>query len=353
MNVLPGDAFASGFVCGHLQGWNRAEAARMGNATGASVVTRQGCANDMPTLDEASKFIEGQGGGSETPLKGQLAELTRPMSPAPTAPLSADLASNVLDYLGVETTAPDVVQLDALIAAYVRAVPWESASRIAKRARTPTLADCPRWPDEFWPDALHNGVGGTCFESNYAFFSLLRTLGYDGHLTINDMGATVGCHAAIILEIGRVRWLADVGLPLHVPLPIDPDQPTQRPSLLLDYTVRPVGSRRYQVERAPHPRPICYTLIDEPVDDAAYRAVTTADYGERGFFLEALVVNKIVDEHIWRFNSGEIPAHLETFRDGARVDYLIEGNVAAAVADRFGMSRAIVSAALDALKHGR
>jgi 5-dehydro-2-deoxygluconokinase len=63
LNVLgAGDAFASGFLYGHLQGWDWAKSARMGNATGAIVVTRQGCANDMATLKEAMDFIESQGG---------------------------------------------------------------------------------------------------------------------------------------------------------------------------------------------------------------------------------------------------------------------------------------------------
>jgi 5-dehydro-2-deoxygluconokinase len=63
LNVLgAGDAFASGFIYGHLQGWDWQKAARMGNATGAIVVTRQGCANDMPTLAEAMAFIGEQGG---------------------------------------------------------------------------------------------------------------------------------------------------------------------------------------------------------------------------------------------------------------------------------------------------
>ncbi len=63
LNVLgAGDAFASGFIYGYLQGWGWAKAARMGNATGAIVVTRQGCANDMPTLDEALALVESQGG---------------------------------------------------------------------------------------------------------------------------------------------------------------------------------------------------------------------------------------------------------------------------------------------------
>ncbi len=63
LNVLgAGDAFASGFIYGYLQGWGWAKAARMGNATGAIVVTRQGCANDMPALSETLAFVESQGG---------------------------------------------------------------------------------------------------------------------------------------------------------------------------------------------------------------------------------------------------------------------------------------------------
>jgi 5-dehydro-2-deoxygluconokinase len=63
LNTLgAGDAFASGFLYGHLSGWGWQKAARMGNATGALVVTRQGCANDMPTLAETLRFIEAGGG---------------------------------------------------------------------------------------------------------------------------------------------------------------------------------------------------------------------------------------------------------------------------------------------------
>ncbi len=61
-NVLGGgDAFASGFIYGHLQGWNPYKSARMGNACGAIVVTRHGCANFMPYEQEALDFIEERG----------------------------------------------------------------------------------------------------------------------------------------------------------------------------------------------------------------------------------------------------------------------------------------------------
>ena len=62
LNVLgAGDAFASGFLYGYLQGWTLERAARMGNACGAIVVTRHGCANFMPTLDEVSAFVAERG----------------------------------------------------------------------------------------------------------------------------------------------------------------------------------------------------------------------------------------------------------------------------------------------------
>ena len=62
LNVLgAGDAFASGFLYGYLQGWPLERAARMGNATGAIVVTRHGCANFMPTLDEVTTFVRNRG----------------------------------------------------------------------------------------------------------------------------------------------------------------------------------------------------------------------------------------------------------------------------------------------------
>jgi 5-dehydro-2-deoxygluconokinase len=62
-NILgAGDAFAAGFLYGHLNGWDWYRAARLGTACGAIVVTRHGCANFMPTYDEAIAFAEEHGG---------------------------------------------------------------------------------------------------------------------------------------------------------------------------------------------------------------------------------------------------------------------------------------------------
>jgi 5-dehydro-2-deoxygluconokinase len=62
-NILgAGDAFASGFLYGMVKGWDWYKACRMGNACGAIVVTRHGCANFMGYEDEMLGFIESRGG---------------------------------------------------------------------------------------------------------------------------------------------------------------------------------------------------------------------------------------------------------------------------------------------------
>jgi 5-dehydro-2-deoxygluconokinase len=62
-NILgAGDAFGAGFLYGYVKGWDWYKAARLGNACGAIVVTKHGCANFMPTMPEVEKFVEGYGG---------------------------------------------------------------------------------------------------------------------------------------------------------------------------------------------------------------------------------------------------------------------------------------------------
>lgn len=63
LNVLgAGDAFAGGFCYGYLNGWDLYKSVRMGNACGAIIVTREGCANFMPTLAEVMSFTDERGG---------------------------------------------------------------------------------------------------------------------------------------------------------------------------------------------------------------------------------------------------------------------------------------------------
>lgn len=272
---------------------------------------------------------------------------------APVPRLDAGLTSEVLTYLGLSAgRKPDLALLDDLVAAYTRRVPWESASRIAKKVavleRSGPAGDevIARWPAEFWRSAFDWGTGGTCFESNYAFFALLGELGFAGYLTVNNMDPTVGCHAAIVLTIDGDPWLADVGLPLYAPLALDPGQETGRQSVFHGYTVRPSGPGAYLIERDHHPQPYCFTLVDEAVPDESYRQVVAGDYGPEGLFLDRVIVSKVIAGHICRFNGGERPFKLERFASGYADSRELGGDPAGEVAWFFDLDRQLLERAL-------
>ena len=61
-NILgAGDAFAAGILYGYVNEWDWYKTARLGNACGAIVATKHGCANFMPTFDEVAQFVQRQG----------------------------------------------------------------------------------------------------------------------------------------------------------------------------------------------------------------------------------------------------------------------------------------------------
>ena len=60
--VGAGDGFAAGFIYGWAQGWDWARSARFANACGALVVSRHGCAQALPYLNEVEEFIDSREG---------------------------------------------------------------------------------------------------------------------------------------------------------------------------------------------------------------------------------------------------------------------------------------------------
>jgi arylamine N-acetyltransferase len=269
-----------------------------------------------------------------------------------TTDIRPQLLLEILNFLNLKRNEPTLEMLDQLVAAYTRAVPWESVFRIAKRAITAETANCPRWPDEFWRDAMERGGGGTCFESNYAFFALLRALGYQGYLTINNMGETCGCHTAIVLFVDGERWLVDVGIPLYTPIPLSAAAATQRESNFHTYTITPQGNDTYEISRDRHPSPYIFTLVDRPVTDVDYRAALTQDYEPTGHFLTELIITRIIGEHIWRLNGRERPPLLTSFgpTTSSTVLSMDSKELAAIVANHFAMDQHTIEQALQSLQ---
>ncbi len=260
--------------------------------------------------------------------------------------LSPTLQSDVMDYLGVAAAEPALALLTALVSAYTRRVPWESASRIVRYAEVPDVDQRPRGAQGFWEQALAQGTGGTCFESNWACAALLRGLGFACDLTINNMHEHVGCHTALVVHLDGQDWLVDMGYPLYVPVRIDATQTTTAASPQMGYTLTPAGPQRYTVEQQPHPKPYAFTLDTTPVDSRPYWRATCADYDSQGLFLNRVIIHKIVDERTWRFDSQEQPYCLQTFEHGTRTDHALAADPSAQLSAHFGMARSIIAKAL-------
>lgn len=264
--------------------------------------------------------------------------------------MDAALTRRVLALLGCPPGPPTLRRLNRLIRAYTRAVPWESASRIARRNATAQAAACARGPAAFWNDAVARGTGGTCFESNGAFWMLLNTLGYRSSLTINDMGQQRACHTAIIAAIDGSEYLVDVGIPLHCAVPLNPRAPTRRRAAFHTYVARPTTPQRFEIERTRHPKRTIYTLHTYAVPATAYAAAIEQDYGPEGLFLDRVIITKVVDERVWRFSSAEQPYTLEAFSPTVKQTLPLPSDPSGALAAHFGMDETIIATALAAVQ---
>lgn len=268
-----------------------------------------------------------------------------------TAPISTLLSQRILRHFDLSANLPpNLDTLRQLVERYTSTVPWESASRIVRRASQAKSADCILLGEAFWESHFARGAGGTCYESNYAFFGLLLRLGYEGYLTINDMGSSIGCHSAIVVQFNGDKYLVDVGFPLHAIIPLDPEQETAADSPFMRYTVAPLSDALYKISRdVPRFEPV-FQLIDSPVCEPDYRAITCHDYRhDGGQFLDKVVIHRVVDGQLWRFNSDERPLRMHRFVNGKRHDHLLGDNAAGEIAAKFTISRDIVAEALSIL----
>jgi arylamine N-acetyltransferase len=260
--------------------------------------------------------------------------------------LSPEQTSQILSYLGCDREKPSIRYLNRLIQAYIRHVPWESVSRIVKRHTTPETELCPRWPNEFWQEALKYGTGGTCFENNLAFFTLLTNLGFDGYLTINDIEKPA-CHTASIITLNEQKYLVDVAIPIHCALPVYADRITRHSNEFHHYTIRPDSNSRYLIERSHHPKRKIFTLVDVPILLEEYYAAVQKDYEETGYFLDRVIIVKVINGRLWRFSSADIPYKLEGFDKTSKQEVMLETNkFAQSLAEYFGIAEDKVALAL-------
>ena len=136
---------------------------------------------------------------------------------------------------------------------------------------------------------------------------------------------------------------------LHL-LPIRRKETNTVETEFFTYTVESLGYNKFDIWRDPHPNRNAFTLVDKPINDERYRTATTKDYiPDKGLFLDKVVINKVIAGNLWRFNSRDLPLHMEKFVDGVRHDYALTRDHAEQLAQKFQIDRDVLAQALQAL----
>jgi arylamine N-acetyltransferase len=126
---------------------------------------------------------------------------------------------------------PDAVRADAaLLRTIVRSfsdVPYENATQLIMVHEGQPK---PRSPEVLIKGYLERRTGGTCYDLAYALADLLDLYGFTTHIhrgwvgrvdrPMSDRTLALGNHAAITVEVGRVRFLCDPGMLFQAPIEI-------------------------------------------------------------------------------------------------------------------------------------
>ena len=234
--------------------------------------------------------------------------------------------------------------------AYCSTVPWESISKIVKKDLADKAQNCLRLEHEFWSSAFQYGTGGTCYESNWAFFCLLRNLGFDGYLTINKIIDKSSVHSAIVIRISDKKYVVDIGYPTYAPIPIIEERITVSGNFPIQYRCTPVSSKEYIIENFPHPKPYLYHLTDNPVNLTDYLHIASKDYGETGLFSDRIIIRKMANKVPTRFDSEDIPYNIPVLHNGEKLKKFIkEEDLISQLSDHFNLNPKIISQAFNIL----
>jgi arylamine N-acetyltransferase len=244
-----------------------------------------------------------------------------------------------LDALGLTARSPDRSFLGELFRAFNARIPFESASKIVRDRSVEAIAEKPRRPDVFWGDFRELGAGGTCFARVAAFEALLRELGFSARILLGAIRAPRS-HAALLVELGGLEWLVDVGYPLPDVVELVPSELETRRGLIR--LTRFGDSAALVFASGPEAgRKILFNLglISPECFEDAWRATFTPN----SIFLAGPILRREIDGRIVRFQGGEVQVQ----DAGSRARVPLREQRSRKLAEIFDMDEGLLSRALE------
>ena len=257
----------------------------------------------------------------------------------------------ILAYLQVSPTPPTADFLRELMLAWRKRIPWETASRVARHQHPATSVTEYMWlPATYFDQAMQNGTGGTCFESNMAFSTLLEALGFNYTLHLCDMSADIDPHCALIVTIDGQPYMADVGLSVPAFIPLSTTTATAHTMIVYEYHATPMPDKweitRRSGDLVQH---VCF-LKNPPISRADLEARILQDHEPHGLFLREVILNLAIDDALWGYS-----AEKGLFRRAVGVEEAIpltdaeRADLPTTLSRYFHLNAAIIGQALDAV----
>ena len=137
--------------------------------------------------------------------------------------LDRQLRARLLERLGLSAVPSlDIDGLTATYGAWCRSVPFSNLTKlIALRSSSPDVPLPGIDANEFFDRYLTHGVGGTCWTSTNALYSLLAGIGFDARRvagSMRDNGRV--SHASVKVRLDGLDWLVDSSMLTNIPLPL-------------------------------------------------------------------------------------------------------------------------------------
>ncbi|HYF50044.1 MAG TPA: arylamine N-acetyltransferase [Planctomycetota bacterium] len=184
--------------------------------------------------------------------------------------MPSELRGRVLKRLGLlHTPSSDMKGLSAVYRAWCAAVPFDNIRKMIA-LRTQASGSLPGSDAiDFFEAWLAYGCGGTCWASNNALYTLLRSLGFQARPVAGSM-RDVGVinHGSIKVALDRRDWLVDSSMLTNEPLPLGSSVYISK-DRVFGGEVEPVdGTHIVWMAVPPHDDGFPCRLLQDPIDPA-------------------------------------------------------------------------------------
>lgn len=147
-------------------------------------------------------------------------------------------------HFGISAGDPDLDLLKAVVSSYSQ-VPYENVTKIIRKFNEPDPALRLRSPEEVISGFVESHTGGTCFSLTWCLGAILSSAGYKCYPAMADMKRR-NIHCALVVRIGRKKYLVDPGYLLGDPVELTSD-PVIIPTSFGKVELRPRGAASYDL----------------------------------------------------------------------------------------------------------